>query len=243
VLGQQVVVVSDAHLGRRSSDSKEAFLAFLDAVPSLGDSLLIAGDLFEFWYSYRRVVPRDGFVVAAALQRLRKRMPVAMVGGNHDRWGGTFWEQELGIRFHPATLHFRVGDRSAVAIHGDGVTETHWTAKALQRLISSPLTIAAFGAVHPDVGHWIVDRLSGHLGDTTRDPLLIARAAERQRAWAEALLSSDPDLAIVVMGHTHQPVVSQPSPGRFYLNPGAWFDGWRYAIVEPELATLHQFAG
>ena len=241
MLGHRLVVVSDAHLGRGPSDAKEAFLAFLQAVPTLGDSLLVAGDLFEFWYSYRRVVPRDGFAVAAALQQLGKAIPVAMVGGNHDRWGGSFWERELGIRFEPKTLRFQVGDRAGVAIHGDGVTETHWSAKLLHRVISSRATIAGFGALHPDVGHWLVDRLSGHLGDTTRDPELIARSAERQRVWAEALLAADPTLAFVVMGHTHQPAVSQPSAGRFYVNPGPWCDGRHYAIVEPRLVTLHRF--
>ena len=84
VLGQRLLVVSDAHLGRGTSETEEAFLAFLAAAPSLGDCLLINGDLFEFWFTYERVVPRTGFRVAASLAELRRRIPVVMTGGNHE---------------------------------------------------------------------------------------------------------------------------------------------------------------
>ena len=80
VLGQTLVVVSDAHLGVAPPATEEALLGFLDAVPSLGDCLLVNGDLFDFWFSYSRVIPRRGFHVAAALARLRKRLPIVMGG-------------------------------------------------------------------------------------------------------------------------------------------------------------------
>ena len=70
VLGRTLVIVSDAHLGVASPDTEEALLEFFDAVPGLGDCLLINGDLFDFWFTYSRVIPRRGFHVAAALARL-----------------------------------------------------------------------------------------------------------------------------------------------------------------------------
>ena len=129
VLGHTLVVVSDAHLGVTPPAVEAALLAFLEAVPTLGDCLLINGDLFDFWFSYSRVIPRRGFHVAAALARPARRMPVLMVGGNHDRWGGDFWERDLGSRFHPHRLTFELGetdrrrdsrrraDRAALARH------------------------------------------------------------------------------------------------------------------------------
>ena len=104
MLGHTLVVVSDAHLGVTPPAVEEALLAFLDAVPTLGDCLLVNGDLFDFWFSYGRVIPRRGFQVAAALARLARRMPVLMVGGNHDRWGGDFWQPRprRAVRSSPA---------------------------------------------------------------------------------------------------------------------------------------------
>ena len=84
---ERLVIVSDAHLGSVPDRVEEAFLAFLDHVPALGDGLLVNGDLFDFWFAYRRVIPRAGIRVVARLAELARRLPVAMTGGNHDRWG------------------------------------------------------------------------------------------------------------------------------------------------------------
>ena len=74
-------MVSDAHLGVAPAAVEEVLLEFLHACPTLGDCLLINGDLFDFWFTYSRVIPRRGFHVAAALASLRGRMPIVMVGG------------------------------------------------------------------------------------------------------------------------------------------------------------------
>ena len=129
------MLVGDAHLGRGSPETASAFLAFLERVPSLGDGLLVTGDLFEFWFTYRRVIPRDGVAVVAALATLARRLPVLLVGGNHDRWAGSFWERELGIGFSAGEASFHVGSHRAIAVHGDGITESHWSARVLHRLL------------------------------------------------------------------------------------------------------------
>lgn len=241
VLGHALVVVSDAHLGVTPPAVEEALLGFLEAVPSLGDSLLVNGDLFDFWYAYGRVIPRRGFHVTAALARLARRMPVLMVGGNHDRWGGDFWERDLGVRFHPRRLTFRIGGREAAAIHGDGLTEPGRRAALLHRIINHPVTAAVYRSLHPDLGLRAVDLLSPYLGDHTMDDARLARAAERQQAWAEGLLAREPSLGLVIMGHTHRAVVARTGHGGEYLNPGAWFDGFRYAVVGDRGGELRQF--
>ncbi|HRZ10743.1 MAG TPA: hypothetical protein P5319_12740, partial [Gemmatimonadales bacterium] len=65
----------------------------------------------------------------------------------------------------------------------------------------------------------------------------------RQRAWGEAQLAQDPGLGCIVMGHTHRPVLSEPFPGRQFLNPGAWLDGHRYGVVTPTGAELATWTG
>jgi UDP-2,3-diacylglucosamine hydrolase len=242
VLGQALVVVSDAHLGVTPPAIEEALLAFLEAVPDLGDSLLVNGDLFDFWFSYARVIPRRGFHVAAALARLRRRIPIVMVGGNHDRWGGDFWARDVGIRFEPHRATFEVGRRKVTAIHGDGLTEPGVRAALLHRAINLPITAAVFRAIHPELGLKVVDLLSPHLGDHTPDAAKLAKAVARQSEWAAALLAADPALGLVIMSHTHQPALREVSPGRQYLNPGAWFDGFCYAVATESGAELRRFS-
>lgn len=242
VLGHSLVVVSDAHLGVAPAAVEEALLAFLEAVPGLGDCLLVNGDLFDFWFAYRHVIPRRGFHVAAALARLGRRVPIVMIGGNHDRWGGDFWAREIGIQFDPRQATFEIGRRRVTAIHGDGLTEPRLRATLLHRAINHPVTAAVYRALHPELGFRIVDALSPHLGDHTPDPARLADAAARQGAWAAALLAREPELGLVVMGHTHRPALAEPSVGRQYLNPGAWFDGFRYAVATATGAELRQFS-
>jgi UDP-2,3-diacylglucosamine hydrolase len=241
VLGHTLVVVSDAHLGAAPPAVEEALISFLEAVPDLGDCLLVNGDLFDFWFSWARVIPRRGFHVAAALARLRRRVPIVMVGGNHDRWGGDFWDREIRIRFEPHRATFEIGRRRVAAIHGDGLTEPRLRATLLHRAINHPITAAVYRAIHPELGLRIVDALSPHLGDHSPNPAKLARAAARQSEWAADLLLREPELGLVIMGHTHQPSMTEPTAGRQYLNPGAWFDGFRYAVATESGAELRQF--
>lgn len=241
MLGHQLVVVSDAHLGAASPDDDAALLSFLERVPSLGDCLLVNGDLFDFWFSYRRVVPRTGFLAAAALAMLGRKLPVLMTGGNHDRWGDSFWGRDVGITFSPGELRFAIGRSEILALHGDGVAEEHRSAVVMHHVTSHPATIAVFRALHPTLGLWLVDRMSRHLADNTRDPVVLDRAQIRQRAWAEARMAREPAVDTLIMSHTHRPARAELDGGRRYLNPGAWIEGRRYAIVTESSLELRAF--
>jgi UDP-2,3-diacylglucosamine hydrolase len=241
VLGHQLVILSDAHLGATPPPVEEAMLAFLDIVPTLGDALLINGDLFDFWFEYRRVIPRTGFKVAAAIAMLRRKVPIVFVGGNHDRWGGDFWREDLDIPFHPVSARFTIGRREVLAIHGDGLTEQHWSATLMYHLTKNPAIVGAYRAMHPTVGFWLADRMSHGLGNTTHDTAVLDRAAIRQREWAEKRLTESSDVSLVIMGHTHRPALVEVAPGRQYVNPGAWLDNFGYAIASETTAELKTF--
>jgi UDP-2,3-diacylglucosamine hydrolase len=235
-----LVIVSDAHLGHSPPEAEAALLEFLDAVPDLGDALLVNGDLFEFWFAYRRVIPRDGFRVAAALGRLAARVPVSLVGGNHDRWGGAFWAEELGVHFATDELELAVGARRVVALHGDAVSATS-RARLLHRLARLPVTAAVYRAMHPDVGVPLVRWLAAKLGEHGTAATLFDREAAAQEHWALERLRADPSLGLLVLGHSHRPALIDIAPGRQYLNPGAWFDGFRYAVATGGGAELRRF--
>ena len=234
------MLVGDAHLGRGSREVERAFLSFLDSVPDLGDGLVVTGDLFEFWFSYHRAVPRRNLAVVAGLAALRRRLPILMVGGNHDRWGGEFWRDDFGIEFASGEGRFELAGRSAAVIHGDGITESHWSGRLLQRITSHGATVGLFRAIHPDVGLWLVDRLSGVLGERHRTEAEIAGAAAHQAGWARQRLDREDKLALLAMGHTHRAAIAGPA-GSLYVNPGAWFDGFHYAVVGEGRAELRRF--
>ena len=238
----RVLVVADAHLGQVPPAIESAFHSFLEAVPDLGEALLINGDLFDFWFEYGAVIPRRHFGTVAKLQALRaKGIAITLIGGNHDRWGGDFLSKDLGIGFHGGAAEIDVAGRRAFVAHGDGLTEQHWSATLMHRVTRHPATVRVFRALHPDLGFWIAHRLSGTLADSTRDPTVLDRAARAQAQYAADLLRRRSDLGLVILAHTHRPALERLDGGRAYLNPGAFLDGGRYAIVTKDEVALKAF--
>ena len=237
----RLVILADAHLGAAPAADEDAMLRFLDTVPRPGDTLLLAGDIFDFWFSYRRLIPRRNFRVTAALTTLARRLPVTMIGGNHDRWGDSFWRDDAGISFEPHRLQFTVGDRQVLAINGDGLHEERPGAAWMHKATSSPLVIRAFRALHPDMGFWIADKMGHNLDYGVSHPDAVAAAAERQQRWALEQLRADPALGAIVMGHTHREAAVEATPGRWYINPGSWLEGHRYAMLDESGAHLLHF--
>ncbi|HLB37203.1 MAG TPA: UDP-2,3-diacylglucosamine diphosphatase [Gemmatimonadales bacterium] len=238
---ETVFVLSDAHLGGVPDAVTSALHGFLDAVPRSGDHVVINGDLFEFWFEYDSVIPRRAFPTLARLAAARARgVRLTLTGGNHDRWGRGFWQRELGAAFHAGSVELTLAGWRALVAHGDGVAEPHRGARVLHAVTRHPVTAALFRWLHPDLGHRLVERLSGVLGERTRDPAVLDLAAGAQDAWARATLATRSDLDLVVLGHTHRPVLAAVGARRWYLNAGAWMDGFRYAVITeqgPELRT------
>jgi UDP-2,3-diacylglucosamine hydrolase len=238
----RVIIVADAHLGQVPPAVGTAFHAFLGEIPEPGDHLVLMGDLFDFWFEYKSVIPRKHFATVAKLQEVRARgIPITFVGGNHDRWGGSFFTRDLGIEFFGGEAELELGGRRAFITHGDGLTEQHWSGALMHRVLRHPVTVAVFRVLHPTIGFWIADLFSRHLADNTKDRAVLDRAAAAQRRWAADFLATHKGVQLVIMAHTHRPVVDHLPDGRAYLNPGAFLDGGRYAVVTPDGVELKQF--
>lgn len=237
------IVVADAHLGQVPRAVTDTFHAFLETVPRPGDHLLINGDLFDFWFEYGSAVPRRHLGTLMKLRTLIETgVKVTFMGGNHDRWGGDFLRHDVGIAYYPASAELELAGRRAFVVHGDGLTEQHWSGVVTHWVLRQPLTVAAFRLLHPALGFWLADRLSGTLADNTKDAAVLDRAEAAQAAYARALLARRPELSLVVMAHTHRSRLDEQPDGRAYLNPGAFLDGGRYAVIRGGVVTLCTFA-
>jgi UDP-2,3-diacylglucosamine hydrolase len=242
VQAETVYVLADAHLGKPPEQAAAALHQFLDAVPSAGDHVVINGDLFEFWFEYGRVSPGAAFATLARLAGMRKRgVRLSVTGGNHDRWARAFWQRELDAAFYRGSAELSLAGFRAYVAHGDGVAERRLGARLLHGLTRHPVTAAAFRWIHPDIGYGLVERLSGVLGERTRTPAVLEQAAAAQRAWATALLAQRTDLDLVILGHTHRAALEPAGERRWYVNPGAWMDGFRYAVIDADGPALRSY--
>lgn len=203
-------------------------------LPGRAASLLINGDLFEFWFEWRSVVPRSGVRALAALMDLRDAgVPVTFVAGNHDCWGGEVL-RDAGVRFQAGPLETEVGGWRARVEHGDGLRPREDRGYRLLRpILRHRASIAAYRLLHPD----LATRLA--LGSARTSRSYQPRDEGRGlRAVAHATLGSRPELELLVFGHSHVPALERTAHGSVYANAGSWLERPTYLVVVPERITL-----
>ncbi len=235
-------ILSDVHLGAIPEGNARAFEAFLRHLPEMASRLLIAGDLFDYWFEYRTVVLRQHFSVLRRLAELQDGgLGVTLVGGNHDAWGGSFLREEIGIRLVDGPVVMEVGDRRVYVAHGDGLVGGDWGYRLLRRLIRNRLGTGAFRLLHPDLADHVVRRVSSTDARCEAGPDRESSQADRLSKHAERLLRDDPQLDLVVFGHSHRPELREVEPDRFYLNAGDWVHHCSYGLVDREQIELREW--
>jgi len=227
------------HLGHAPESVERALLSYLRTLPGRAGSLVINGDLFEFWFEWKSVVPRSGVRVLAALMDLRDAgIPMAMVAGNHDCWGGDVL-REAGVDFTTGPLTGRVGGWEAHVEHGDGLRPQEDRGyRMLRSVLRNPLAIRAFrGILHPD----FASRLA--LGSSQTSRSYAPRDEGRGlRAVATQRLAAEPALELVVYGHSHVATLERAAGG-VYANAGSWLDQPSYLVITPDQISLRAWDG
>lgn len=225
-------VTSDIHLGAVSDETEEAFRNWLRWAAERGSAIVINGDLFDFWFEYRTVIPRGYTRTLGLLGELADQgLPIHLVGGNHDWWGGSYLTDEVGLRFHRGPVELQLAGHRCLIAHGDGLGRGDLGYRILRRILRGPVTRWAFRWLHPDVGAAIARRVSRtDVRVTGEDDVPPGRAGELAR-WARDRLLEDPQLDAVLLGHVHRPQQVEVAPGRFYLNSGDWLQHRSFAVL------------
>lgn len=239
-------LVSDVHLGAVPPDTEEAFRRWLLHVKESGSRLIVNGDLFDFWFEYRRVVLAEHVRVLAALADLvESGVPVLLMGGNHDWWGGSFLRDRIGMEFHQQPVRIELLGRSVLLAHGDGLGKGDFGYRCLRHFLRNPVTRWLFRWLHPDLGAWLAERVSGTRRLVDAEPM--SQAGDRSSflaAWASGVLTRDTSIDIVATGHTHRPVVQEVVSGRYHVNCGDWVAHRSYVtITDSGAPVLHEWKG
>jgi UDP-2,3-diacylglucosamine hydrolase len=239
VLPGPVYVMSDAHLGFATRDIEHTLVRFLRYLDGRAGSLVINGDLFEFWFEWRHVMPRRAFRVLAALADLRERgVPIMMIAGNHDCWGGEILREDVGIDFRVAPWTGDLGGWRARIEHGDGLRGKEDRGyRLLRKVLRNPLAIRAFRLLHPDWGTALATRTS----HTSRTYQARDGGAGLRRSATERL-ERERDLRLVIYGHSHVAELTRVGSG-VYANAGSWLDHPTFLRITPERIALMKWNG
>jgi UDP-2,3-diacylglucosamine hydrolase len=240
VLPAPVYFFSDAHLGAAlvpdAAQQLRYFDRFLDEVMDRGKSLVFVGDLFDFWYEWRSVVPKQPFHILYRLRQLADRgIEIHFLAGNHDFRLHGFLEQEIGMQIHLDELCATIGDQRVYIFHGDGILKRDSGYRAMKRVFRSPIAQRMFSWLHPDLAMRIARGTSKtsrtlkqkHPGD---DAEYLAFAQSKFAAGFQG----------VVLGHTHRPV-EYLEGNSVYVNLGDWISHYTYGLHDGARLHLRRF--
>jgi UDP-2,3-diacylglucosamine hydrolase len=244
----KTLIFADVHLkvDAANRDYLVEFVRFLRSIdPAEIGRVVVVGDLFDFWFEYRHVVFSGYFDVLRALADLREAgVEFHLICGNHDFWAGRFFERDLGFQVHREEFLCRLGDRTALFIHGDGVNPADTGYRLYKRIARSPIVVWLFRLVHPDWAMALAQRLSS-ASRSRQDVAGRARRAEVEasRAYARGVIASG-RADLVICGHTHV-VAHEEFPNDrgagTYINTGGWLEERAYWLWDG--AALGRYQG
>jgi UDP-2,3-diacylglucosamine hydrolase len=232
------VFFSDVHLGlgeRNQEKAKESrLLGFLDHVFPETEQLFIVGDLFDFWFDYKTVIPRGFHRTLTALQRYTDAgKQVHYLVGNHDCWMGDFFQSEIGAQLYRKPFMVTIQGKKVFIHHGDGLAENDFGYRLIKPILRNPLAVRLYRWIHPDIGVWLARGTSR----SSREYTTQKHYGEEQgmMRFAEKLIGGGMD--IVVMGHHHKPSCVNVGTG-MYVNLGDWITYNTYGVMTGGALTL-----
>ena len=240
MLNGPCIIVSDAHLGVASPQIERSFVAFLRGLAGDARSLVINGDLFDFWFEWKTVIPRRSFRALAALAELRDAgIDVLWVAGNHDCWGGEILREDVGVQYVIGPWDGSVAGWKVRIEHGDGLRDREDRGyRMIRPIMRHPVAIKAFRLIHPD---W-ASRLAQ--GSSNASRTYRARDEGRGlRAYAERQLAKAKDIDLLVYGHSHVATLEKMESGNVFGNAGSWLDAPTYLRITDEAIELRQWDG
>jgi len=231
-MAKPTVIISDLHLGAVPGTVQRDFLSFTERWHGAAETLLINGDLFDFWCEFKTVVSSQHFHTLRALADLRDSgVRLILVGGNHDAWGGSFLEEKIGIELVDGPIELEIAGHRALVAHGDGLGPGDHGYKMLKRVIRSRPFRRFMRWIHPDVAWGIASRVSRTADRAEHSFQRAKRTAAILETEAVRLLDERPDLDLVVFGHSHTPALKSVGDRRFYVNSGDWIEHRTYTVV------------
>ena len=235
--GKKAFFVSDVHLVAEASKPEEkqreaSFCRFLQSIEKEAHCLFLLGDIFDFWFEYRRVCLRGYFSVLHQLHILAQNTEIFFMGGNHDMWAGEHLQNDIGFRLLTHAQRVRIHDTRFFLAHGDGLSDQDHVYKFVKKYVfTSPFFIRLFRLLHPDLGYAIARRFCKvHRSDTADK--------ERQNQpliqYAYQLHQQNPSADYYVMGHMHAALLKEIHKGVYYANLGEWLREPTYGVFSEE---------
>jgi len=244
--GKKIYFASDFHLGiptlAESHDRERKIVRWLDEVAQDAAYIFLLGDVFDFWFEYKRSVPRGFVRLLGKLAELSDAgIPIAMFSGNHDIWMWDYFPQELNIPVVHRPVSFKAGSHTFHVGHGDGLGPGDHVFKAVKKVFRNPLFQWLYARVHPNTGISVAQHLSNSSRHSGEGKVATFHGEnEWLIRYCEAMHQKSAH-DFYLFGHRHLPMDIPIGHGGRYLNLGEWINYCTYASYDGQQLQMHAF--
>lgn len=245
--GKKIYFSSDNHLGAPTAEAsfprEKKFVAWLDEVKKDAAAIFLLGDLFDFWFEYKTVVPRGFTRVLGKLGEITDSgVPVYFFVGNHDLWMRDYFETELNIPVYRDVKEFTFNDKEFLIGHGDGKGPGDKGYKRMKKVFINPFSKWLYRWLHPDWGMKLAQYLSvkNKLISGDEDRQFLGEDQEWLALYAKRKLESK-HYDYFIFGHRHLPMEIQVGENSTYFNLGDWISHYTYGVFDGNQFELKEF--
>ena len=244
---QKIYFASDFHLGAptdEQSRERELYVKhWLDYTIENAYAVFLLGDLFDFWFEYRRVVPKGFLSFQSRLVRLVENdIKLFIFTGNHDLWMFDYFEQELEVPIIRQPVSVKINQHQFHLGHGDGLGPGDQTYKLLKKVFTSSTGQRLFSLIHPDVGIYLADLWSrrSRKSNEKKDESFQGKEYEWIYQYCcEVERQRHHDY--YVFGHRHLPLEIPVAENSRYYNLGEWINQRSYGVYDGQTFELRKF--
>jgi len=235
---KKIFFLSDFHLGAPTAAvsliREKKIIQFLNEIKNEAEQVFIVGDLFDFWFEYRKVVPKGYVRILGKLAEFTDAgITVHFFAGNHDMWMNDYFQKELNIQvyFKPETFVFN--NKKFLVGHGDGLGPRDHKYKMMKKVFRNSVSRWLFGILPPTIGMGIAGFFSrksrAKAGKT--DEIFLGEEKEWLIIYCKEVLQKE-HFHYFIFGHRHLPIDFNLTDDSRYVNLGDWIKYNSYAVFE-----------
>ena len=245
--GKKIYFSSDNHLGAptqaESLPREKTFVNWLDSIKHDAEVIFLLGDLFDFWFEYRTVVPKGFVRTLGKLAELRDSgIQIHFFVGNHDLWMHDYFEKELNIPVYHDPKEFVFNNKHFFIGHGDGKGPGDKGYKRVKKVFTNPFSKWLFRWLHPDIGVRVAQHLSvkNKLISGDEDKEFLGEEQEWLAQYSKRKLESK-HFDYFVFGHRHLPMEIKVGENTTYFNLGDWISHYTYGVFDGDKLELKTY--
>lgn len=244
---KKIYFLSDFHLGAPNAEvsliREKKIIQFLDEIKQDAEQIFIVGDLFDFWYEYKKVVPRGYVRILGKLAELTDSgILIHFFVGNHDMWMNDYFQKELNIPvyFEPKTFQFN--NKKFMIGHGDGLGPGDGGYKFLKKIFRNKFCQWLFGVLPSSVGIGIAHYFSNksRSREDSNIEVFLGEENEWLLIYSKEVLQKE-HFDYFIFGHRHLPIDFKLNENSRYINLGEWINYNSYAVFDGNTLELKYY--